>query len=201
MSKKVLFFLMFFTLIIMIVAPINKIDAKQNDLNKLDLSLSPIDLSFNLSNMKPGDWLTRELTVFNNSTEDFYYNTSVQLLSGSEKLYNELSFIVKDSNSELYNGKLSEFKGLSPRSLSRDGNESLTFTVEFPTHLGNEYQGLSSEIVFKFYVDRTVGVVPLDGTRLPETATNLYNILFLGGILFITGLIINYVLEKRRVMY
>lgn len=200
MFNKVILFLLIIS-IVFVLTPTKKIAAQTNELQEIDISISPIEVLFDVKNMKPGDFATRELTVINNGTEDFNYTSSVHLSSGSKKLFDELILVVKDEEKELFKGKLSEFKGFTSRSLSSSTNEKLTFTVEFPAHLGNEFQGLFSEVELKFYVAGTLGgLLPVNGPRLPETGTFLFNLLILGGTLFVSGLLMNLILVKRKVM-
>ncbi|MBO1915115.1 hypothetical protein J4G37_61100, partial [Microvirga sp. 3-52] len=45
-------------------------DTKKKD---IDITLSPKDTLFNISNMKPGDWAPRTITVKNSGSKDFTY--------------------------------------------------------------------------------------------------------------------------------
>ena len=120
-------------------------------------------------------------------------------ITGSEKIYNELELIIADKYGELYNGKLKNYKKLDSRNIKSNSNEGLTFSIYFPRELGNDYQSLSCEFQFKFYVEGTLGgVLPVNGPKLPETGTNTFNILVAGAGLMLSGLIFQFINNRRR---
>jgi len=123
----------------------------KNDTNKndIDISISPNDTLFDISNMKPGDWAPRTITVKNLGSKDFAYQMQLQN-SGEKKLFNELLLEIKTDNKELYQGKLAAFKSLPARKLTRGSGENLDITIRFPEHLGNDFQGLGAAFVFSF---------------------------------------------------
>ncbi|WP_051556455.1 LPXTG cell wall anchor domain-containing protein [Alkalihalobacterium bogoriense] len=187
------------------------------------ISTSPDNLLFAVDNMKPGDWSGRSLTIQNRGDSDFYYNTEVTLLSGSEKLYNEFLLEIKDGNVLLYEGKISEFTGIVPRHLKARHEENLDFTIRFPTHLGNEFQGLEFQSEFLFFADGQEGIQPeqptnpnpenSDGgpqkpidsgegikkdTILPSTATNSYNYIVVGILAVVLGSMIYMYRRKEK---
>jgi LPXTG-motif cell wall-anchored protein len=108
---------------------------------------------FLIDNMKPGDWASGKVTLQNRSENNFTYNIKSKLKSGSEKMYNEFLLKILDSNGILFNGKLKEFSGIAPRFLKSLNQEDLLFSVNFPSELGNEYQGLSFDVEFRFIID------------------------------------------------
>lgn len=121
--------------------------------NPVDISISPDSLLFDITNMKPGDWAERTLTIQNRGETHFNYNTKAEFKGGSEKLYNEFLLEVMDSSGPLFEGKLSNFTQLEPRYLKSFHEEDLKFTIRFPYELGNEFQGLQFEVVFKFITE------------------------------------------------
>ncbi|UOE94851.1 LPXTG cell wall anchor domain-containing protein [Alkalihalobacillus sp. LMS39] len=182
------------------------------------ISTSPDNLLFAVDNMKPGDWSERSLTIQNRGDSDFYYNTEVTLLSGSEKLYKEFLLEIKDGNVLLYEGKINEFTGIVPRHLKARHEEKLDFTIRFPTHLGNEFQGLEFQSEFLFFAEGQEGLQPeqprnpesdrqkpirpgeeiKEDTILPSTATNTYNFLIIGIIAVILGSMIYMYRRKEK---
>ena len=46
-------------------------DENDTDKNEIDISLSPTDTLFDISNMKPGDWAPRTITVKNSGKQRF----------------------------------------------------------------------------------------------------------------------------------
>jgi LPXTG-motif cell wall-anchored protein len=198
--KKVLLFLICSILIHMsfILYPINLAHATTSSGKEIDINTSPEKALFNVSKLVPGDRATRTITIKNSGNQDFHYLSSVKLISGSEKLYNELLLIILDKNSELYKGKLSDFNKIEPRLLSSNSKEDLTFIIEFPSSLGNEFQGLESKFEFKFYVEGTLGgVLPADGPKLPNTGSDMFNILVAGSVLVLTGSMLQFIVKRR----
>jgi LPXTG-motif cell wall-anchored protein len=66
--------------------------------------------------------------------------------------------------------------------------------------LGNEFQGLKTDFQIKIYVEGTLGgTIPLDGPKLPETGTNMFNILVAGVLLVFTGSTLQFVLKRRKI--
>ncbi len=122
------------------------------DKKEIDISISPIDALFAISNMKPGDWAPRTITVKNSGSKDFDYLMQLQN-SGEKKLFNEFLLEIKAGDKELYKGKLAEFKSLPARKLTSGTEENLDITLRFPEHLGNDFQGLTSAFVFSFTVE------------------------------------------------
>ena len=68
-----------------------------------------------------------------------------------------------------------------------------------PMELGNEFQGLRCEFQFKFYVEGTLGgILPADGPKLPNTGSDMFNILLAGAVLVLTGSTIQFFLKRRN---
>jgi LPXTG-motif cell wall-anchored protein len=178
------------------------IQAEESNINKqkeIDISVSPSPMLFKLTNVKPGDTMSREVTIHNKGKQDFSYLFSNKFLNGSEKFYNELLIEVSDKKNVLVKGKLKEFNGLDARALESNTSEKLYFKVEIPYELGNEFQGLSAEFQFNFFVEGPMGVaVPVDGNGvLPDTGTIYYKILVAGIVLFTSGICL-YIYTRRK---
>lgn len=170
--------------------------ASANEVKEIDIVTTPEKVMFDLTNMKPGDQASRTLKISNSGKEDFSYLFSAKKKSGSDLLYNALQLTVSNGNGELFKGSLGDFRELEPRELGSQGSEELTFSVEFPAHLGNEYQGLVCEVEFKFYAEGTLGgLLPTDN-KLPDTATGLFNYL-LGGIILLGSGTILFMYSKK----
>lgn len=165
---------------------------------EIDIMTTPEKVLFELDNMKPGDWAERSLVITNSGTKDFHYLSSATLVSGSEKFYNALILTISDKNGQIYHGSLESFKELKPREIISGGLDELQFKVEFPYEMGNEYQGLASIVEFKFYAEGTIGgVIPVDGVKLPKTATNILDIILIGVIILTIGTFI-LIISKRK---
>ncbi|MGD7022837.1 TasA family protein [Rossellomorea vietnamensis] len=164
---------------------------------ELDISVSPLNIFINVDNLKPGDRVTKVLTVSNSGKQDFSYIFTNSFLTGSEKFYNQLQLVVIDEGKKLYEGNLKDFEKLYSRELASGDSEKLTFKVTIPYELGNEYQGLSSEFQFKLFVEGTLGgVLPVDGPKLPSTATDIFKILVMGTVLSATSIYL-FAYQKR----
>ncbi|MEG9296067.1 TasA family protein [Mangrovibacillus sp. Mu-81] len=157
---------------------------------EVDISISPSPVLFHLTNVKPGDKISREITISNKGKQDFRYLFSNTFLKGSEKFYNELILEISDGKAILAEGKVKDFKKLDLRALESSSSETLQISIEIPYELGNEFQGLSTEFQFNFLVEGSNGAVtPVDngGGILPDTGTDYYKFLLMGMVLFISG--------------
>jgi len=167
--------------------------------NEIDIVTTPEKVLFDVSNLVPGDSVTRKITIKNSGKQDFKYTTSEKFISGSEKLFKELQIIISDKNHELYKGKLSNFKNLEPRFIANHSSENLNFTINVPATLGNDFQGLDCGFQLKFYVEGTLGgILPANGPKLPATGSNMFNILVAGATLILTGTILQFVMKRRK---
>ncbi|MGF2618194.1 CalY family protein [Rossellomorea aquimaris] len=200
MNKVKRCLVVFSLLTLMFFSAVNLATASPDEsIPEVDIATTPTKVLFNVDNMKPGDWADRTIKISNKGKQDFTYTMSTHLKSGSKKLYNELTMKVSDEKGELYNGKISDFSGLESRELAKLAAEDLSFTVEFPPHLGNDFQGLSTEVEFKFFVEGTLGgLLPVDGPKLPETGTNTFAFLALGTILSLSSLVMFGIQRYRR---
>ncbi|MBM6619057.1 TasA family protein [Bacillus suaedaesalsae] len=180
-------------ILLFLVKPLSVLGETNTNIPQVDLATEPHKVLFDLTNMKPGDSVTRNLTISNNGKNSFNYLTTSKYLSGSEIFYKQLDLTVKDSKGIIYEGKLYNFSKLAPRLLESKQKETLTFHVTIPMELGNEYQGLTCDFQIYLYVE---GDVPV-GVMLPDTATNTFNWLLIGACLLATGTILG--LSYKRV--
>ncbi|OLO38834.1 hypothetical protein BTR23_11285 [Alkalihalophilus pseudofirmus] len=174
----------------------------------VNLSTSPTSYLFDISNMKPGDSIARELTVINSGNRDYYYQSKANQTAGSEMLYKQLQLYVSTSEKTLFEGSLADFAGFEPRFLEKGTEEDIQFLVEFPWESGNEFQGLATEFEIKLWAEGSSstppatptqgGVTPGDGSPLPTTATSMFNLILGGLILLVCGTILYFVHKKRK---
>jgi LPXTG-motif cell wall-anchored protein len=182
---------------IFILLPINVLGSTGNI--QLDLSVDPQKVVFDVRNLKPGDSLTREISVFNNGKNDFRYITSSKFKNGSKEFFNQLTLRIEDNSKVIFEGKLHEFEKLAPRMLKSNSNENLYFFVNIPYELNNRFQGLSCIFELKFYAEGTLGgILPADGPKLPNTGTSMFNFLVAGTVLVITGTFFQFIIKRRR---
>ncbi|MCM3585497.1 LPXTG cell wall anchor domain-containing protein [Mesobacillus maritimus] len=190
-------FIVYVITTIIILFPINII-AATSDVKEIDITTTPEKVLFEVSNMVPGDQATRALTISNSGKQDLNYLFSSRKTSGSDELYRAMQLTVSDEGGEIYKGNMEDFNRLDARNLVSKESEDLILTIEFPDHLGNEYQGLQCVFEFKLYVEGTMGgVLPVDGPRLPNTGTNTFN-LIVAGIVIIAGGFTLYGLLTRK---
>lgn len=170
--------------------------------NDVDISISPKDALFDISNMKPGDWAPRTITVENSGIKDFVYQIKVKT-SGEKKLFNELILEVVSNDEELYQGKLAAFNSLPARNLTSGAEEDLDITIRFPEHLGNDFQGLKSAFVFTFTAEEkggeaaqamVKGIIDSGGPTtagftLPTTSASVFSLLLFGAVLVAGGIV------------
>jgi LPXTG-motif cell wall-anchored protein len=169
-------------------------------MKEIKIATSPEDSLFNVTNLKPGDWMDRTLTIHNNGQKDINYILTTEMVNGSDKFYNELQLKVADKDKVLFEDKLKDLNKLEPRFIGKNNSEQLFFTVTVPEELGNEYQGLGCEIQFKFFVEGTLGeLFPMDGAKLPNTGTNSFNFIMLGLAFVLTGILIQFIQWRKRI--
>ncbi|MEN2768719.1 TasA family protein [Ornithinibacillus xuwenensis] len=224
--RKALLFSIAFILTAFISYPSVSAESDNSMLAEIDIGIQPDDVLFDIDNMKPGDWAPRTITVQNIGKMNLDYSMHVKN-NGSTKLFNELMLEITDSSQTIYSGKIADFDNLPLRSLKSSTEEDLEITVRFPEHLGNEYQGLDSSFTFIFTAEGTEdpgGDNPGEedpddgsdtddkdyegvdgsvdsgdgGSELPDTATNMFNFLFIGGILIISGGLIALLARRNK---
>lgn len=208
--KKSTLYVVIMTIIFIIVAIPTNIFASGNENNEIKLTIIPGDSLFDIDDMKPGDWAPRSITVQNEGEMDFQYGVTMEN-NGSEKLFNEILLEVHNNDKELYHGKLANFDSLPLRELSVRSSEDLDFTIRFPEHLGNEYQGLDVHFSLLFTAEGKLGKteevtidsklgsddVQKSGLTLPSTATNIFTLMLIGvGLLISGGLLV--IIKKKR---
>lgn len=158
--------------IVMFFVPIGSTTANDETI-KVDLVTTPINLLFDVQNLKPGDVIKRTLTIENHGNTDIHYVTEAAFLSGSKKLYKQLKLWVTDGQQVLYEGSLSGFNGLDKRKLTLTDSDKLHFYVEFPYESGNEFQGLATEFeIVLAAAEKPVGIFnspDSPNNQLPKT--------------------------------
>ncbi|MGD6802212.1 cell wall protein [Rossellomorea aquimaris] len=184
-------------LILLILLPSVALGNDNN--NEINLELKPFKKLFEIKNMKPGDVYTETFLLSNSGKGKFKYVGSAELQEGSNKLFEELRVLISNNGNVLYNGRLEGLE-IPSRQLKSGGKEELEVRVEFPYHLGNDFQGLSCEVEFNFHAEGLLkGILPIDSPNLPETATMNFIILVLGLILFSCGSIIYFTHSRVRI--
>lgn len=184
--------------------PIHVMYGEAKEETDLLMDVTPETTLFDIENMKPGDWAPRSITVENNGNIHFMYDMHMEN-NGEEKLFNVLFMEITDGHSELYNGTLADFSSLTGREVLSGDEENIQITIRFPEDLGNNYQGLDMHFTLIFtaeakdgmrdeiIVDSKVGTDgdgQQGGALLPNTATNVFNFILVGGLFLIFATII-----------
>ncbi|MBY0122945.1 M73 family metallopeptidase [Bacillus sp. S/N-304-OC-R1] len=129
----------------------NNISAAKKE---IDINTSnPSGYLFKVGNLKPGDWMPRDITILNEGTQDFRYMATLGKKKSVKGLLGELELIVKKDEKILYEGKLDKFKGFTPRELKIGSSEILFFQVTMPYDLGNAYQSAGAEVEILFFAE------------------------------------------------
>jgi len=129
--------------------PVGNTAALEND-PVIDITTIPTNRLFHVSNLAPGDIITKTIKIKNDGNIDFHYKITVKHETGSEKLYNQLLLTVMDENEVVYDGKLSKFFDFPLRYLSALHQEDLKLKVTFPKVSGNDYQGMETSMILRF---------------------------------------------------
>lgn len=273
LSKHIkIIFLTFFIFLTTMSLNISSVTAAEKE---IDINTIPNGYLFKVENIKPGDWISRDFVIKNEGRQDFKYTAMVGETKSVKGLFEELKLLVKKDTFVLFDGKLKDFKGLDPRVLPKESQETLFFQVKMPYELGNEFQASAAEAEIIFYAEgirntppsceedpsqvgceqppsceedptqagceqppsceedpnqagceetgvtpekpgdnngnpgaggkptepepdvTDVIVIPKDVNSLPNTATNNYNFILVGGILFVFGNLL-YLIQYRR---
>lgn len=125
-------------------------DQKEVDINT---SKNPNGYLFEVGNLKPGDWMPRNLTIFNEGIKDFKYTALIGEKKSVKGLLEELDLLIKKDEIILYDGKMDKFQGFTPRNLASGSSETLFFQVTMPLELGNQFQESSAEVEIKFLAE------------------------------------------------
>ncbi|MDA6082827.1 hypothetical protein OSJ97_25130, partial [Escherichia coli] len=82
----------------------------------------------------------------NQGKQDFRYTAQIGKKKSVKGLFEELDFLVKKDSDILFDGKLKDFEGFTPRKLAKGSSEQLFFQVSMPYELGNAFQESSAEV-------------------------------------------------------
>ncbi|WP_026584652.1 LPXTG cell wall anchor domain-containing protein [Bacillus sp. J33] len=183
---------------------------------EIDINTNSNGYLFKVGSLKPGDWMPRDITILNEGIQDFQYTAIIGNKKSVKGLFEELDLLVKKDSEVLFDGKFKDFVGFTPRKLTKGSSEQLYFQVTVPYELGNHFQGSFAEVEIVFLAEGTDKSKPNDESenpssggnsnssspppdetvtpqlvnKLPNTATNNFNLLLIGGILLTFGSII-----------
>lgn len=129
-----------------------KVQAEQKEID-INTSKNPNGYFFEVGNLKPGDWMPRNITIFNEGTKDFKYSAFIGKTKSVKGLLEQLGLLIKKDELVLYDGKIHNFNGFTPRKLASGHSETLFFQVTMPSNLGNEFQASAAEVEIKFLAE------------------------------------------------
>lgn len=177
------------------------IHAFQNKLVEINGDFTKKGILFELDNLKPGDYGERKITIKNNRNKEILYDFQVLHVDGSEKLLHEFKLLIKQNDAILFDDKLVHFSSINDLPLKVNEEHNILLSFEFPSEAGNEFQGLHAEASFNIIAhDNLISDTsslhflsdssPPMNTTLPQTATTLFSLLFIGSILLFLGMFI-----------
>lgn len=206
LTKRLIIYLAFI-IGIFIAFPSGVVKSETNNPSELGMLISPEKNLYNVTNFKPGDWAPRTIEIKNNGNFPFKYEVSLEN-NGSDILFNELLLEISIEDNELYKGKLADFTYLPLRELGPSTYEELDVTIRFPEESGNEFQGLDTDFFFVFTAEAEGeqseevligGALGSGASKLPNTATTIFTLLLVGGLVTASGWsIITYKKIRRK---
>ena len=110
----------------------------------------------NLGGLLPGDNVTDQITIDNNSSNKIEYFLSVDTKNLTQEEIDLLENVdIKINNSkskQLYKGKLLRINNMLLGTYNSGENETITFTISIPSNLDNEYSKIATKIIWIFSV-------------------------------------------------
>ena len=150
----------------------------------------------NLGGLLPGDSITDQFTIDNNSSNriKYYLSINTKNLTPEEiNLLENINISIKNNKGEeLINGKLTDINNLLLGIYNSGSNGIITITISLPSNLDNEFSKIATKIIWVFSVEE-------ENTSInPETWDLRFDwsiTLFMFSAL---GLLIVMILEKRE---
>jgi spore coat-associated protein N len=129
----------------------------------VDITTTPASTIFNITDMLPGDTVTRDVYVNNEGTTDFTYkinNSGTGTLLWTDTA-NGLQLTVREGTNVYYDGPLSDLNSnvASDLLLPRGQTDTLTLMVTLPTSADNSFQGLAETVTFTFDATQVAGTL------------------------------------------
>ncbi|MCG1021659.1 CalY family protein [Sutcliffiella horikoshii] len=166
--------------------------AEPENVPLINITTVPEKVLFNMENYAPGDWTERVITLENLGGKSTY-SMEIKHKSGSEKLFEMFNLTIENNGKEIFNGKISEFKGVTNKGINAETSHEYFLLINFPYESGNEFQGLKTqfELIFKAVGNEAVST-PDQSSVLPNTAGTAYNYIFYGLLMLGIGIIVFY---------
>jgi len=130
---------------------------------------------FNINNLYPGKAETSPLRISNTGQREFMLFIEVEKKAGDDLLFHgvNISISQQGSNQTFYSGPISSLSSIKIGEIQAGTSENLAFTVSLKEDAGNEYQGKSLDLAWKFIAawpdgDDSPPVSPDNGENPPE---------------------------------
>lgn len=111
----------------------------------------------NLGGLLPGDSISDQITIDNNSSNRIKYYLSVDTKNLTQEeidLLENVNITINNSkNRELYKGKLLQINNMLLGTYNSESNEVINFTISIPSNLDNEYSKIATKIIWIFSVN------------------------------------------------
>jgi hypothetical protein len=156
----------------LIATPASGEEWSNGEPREVDIATDPTDYLFQLSNLRPGDSVSKRLTITNNGKRNFSYFTEIDYKSGSREFIESLKLTISDpSGNSLYSGNLLNLStgSFEMRYLPVLAKDSLVFTITFPdtgevqNSLQNKTAMFELSLKAKEHISRDLGFNKITG--------------------------------------
>ena len=110
----------------------------------------------NLGGLLPGDSISDQITIDNNSSNkiEYFLSNDIENLTQEEiDLLEKVNITIKNSKGkELYNGKITKVNNILLGIYNSGSNDIINFTISIPSNLDNEYSKIATKIIWVFSV-------------------------------------------------
>ena len=149
----------------------------------------------NLGGLLPGDSISDQITIDNNSSNRIKYYLSVDTKNLTQEeidLLENVNITINNSkNRELYKGKLLQINNMLLGTYNSGSNEVINFTISIPSNLDNEYSKIATKIIWIFSVNEE------NNNLNPQTWDLRFDLSITLFMFSAVGLLIVMILEKK----
>ncbi|HUQ41587.1 MAG TPA: TasA family protein [Candidatus Limnocylindrales bacterium] len=114
----------------------------------------------NVTNLVPGDTMSRTVTITNTGNAAFTYAGSISATANTtlwSDVTNGLQATVKRGTTVLYTGALKNLAIPASGTIAAGATDTLSFTFSFPTSATNAMQGLSQDMTITYTATQLAG--------------------------------------------
>jgi hypothetical protein len=156
----------------LIATPASGEDWGNGEQKEVDIETKPTDYLFQLSNLRPGDSVSKSLIITNNGKRNFLYFTKIEYKSGSREFIESLQLTIDDPRGgNLYSGTLLNLnkESFEIRYLPVMAEDFLEFTITFPdsgkvqNHLQNQIANFELSLIAEEHINRDLGFKKITG--------------------------------------